>query len=136
MTTNRVNSHSFEHFFTMDKFSDDTLFFAYVGHREWCMDLEFAGSSSGSLPTDNYRYCLHVATMNHTTSDVISLETQIGYSDDYDSYRSEDIYSAVDSNDIAHVLIHMDRHGHHDLRSHGFDTVSYTHLTLPTIYSV
>ncbi|RJU88834.1 MAG: hypothetical protein DWC02_01195, partial [Candidatus Poseidoniales archaeon] len=121
VTTNRVNSHSFEHFFTMDKFSDDTLFFAYVGHREWCMDLEFAGSSSGSLPTDNYRYCLHVATMNHTTSDVISLETQIGYSDDYDSYRSEDIYSAVDSNDIAHVLIHMDRHGHHDLRSHGFD---------------
>ena len=70
-------------------------------------DLEFAGSTSGLLPTSSNRYCLHVATMNHTTSDVISIETRIGYSLNYDSYRSDSIYSAVDSNDIAHVFIDM-----------------------------
>ena len=120
VTTNSAyNSYSYEHYFTMDKYSDDTLFFAYVGSREYCMDLEFAGSSSGSLPSNSYTYCLHVATMNHTTSDVISLETQIGYQSNYNSFDSDSIYSAVDSNDIAHLLIDME--GGHDLRTIGFD---------------
>ena len=57
--------------------------------------------------------------MNHTTSDVISLETRIGYDASYDNFRGESIYSAVDSDDIAHVLINMDNG--HDLRTTGFD---------------
>ena len=57
--------------------------------------------------------------MNHTTSDVISLETQIGYQSNYNSFDSDSIYSAVDSNDIAHLLIDME--GGHDLRTIGFD---------------
>ena len=120
VTTERTAaSQSYKHYFTMDKFSDDTLFFAYVNDRDYCTDLEFAGSSSGSLTTSNNRFCLHLATMNHTTSDVISIETRIGYSSNYDSYRSDSIYSAVDSNDIAHVFIDMTNT--HDFRTTGFD---------------
>ena len=120
VTTERTGaSQSYKHYFTMDKFSDDTLLFAYVNDRDYCTDIEFAGSSSGSLTTSNNRYCLHVATMNHTTSDVISIETRIGYSSNYDSYRSDSIYSAVDSNDIAHVFIDMTNT--HDFRTTGFD---------------
>ena len=84
VTTERTgSSQSYEHYFTMDKFSDDTLFFAYVNERDYCTDLEFAGGTSGSMPTSSDRYCLHVATMNHTTSDVISIETQIAYNSNY-----------------------------------------------------
>ena len=119
VTSERSNGQSHEHFFTMDKFSDDTLFFAYVSNRDYCMDLEFAGSSTGSLPTTSSRFCLHVATMNHTTSDVISLETRIGYHSSTNTFRSDSIYSAVDSDDIAHVL--MDMSDGHDLRTTGFD---------------
>ena len=120
VTTERTgSSQSYKHYFAMDKFSDDTLFFAYVNDRDYCTDLEFAGSTSGSLSTSGNRYCLHVATMNHTTSDVISIETRIAYNSNYDSYKSDSIYSAVDSNDIAHVFI--DIYGGHDFRTTGFD---------------
>ena len=57
--------------------------------------------------------------MNHTTSDVISLETRVGYDSSTNTFESDSIYSAVDSNDIAHVLIDM-RAGN-DLRTTGFD---------------
>jgi alpha-tubulin suppressor-like RCC1 family protein/predicted flap endonuclease-1-like 5' DNA nuclease len=118
-TESSHSSESYEHYFTMDKYSDDTLFFAYVSSRQYCTDLEFAGSSTGSMPTQINRFCLHVATMNHTTSDVISLETRIGYHYTSNTFRSNSIYSAVDSDDIAHVL--MDMSEGHDLRTTGFD---------------
>ncbi|MBA88500.1 MAG: hypothetical protein CMB16_04460 [Euryarchaeota archaeon] len=122
VTTERSNiGQSYEHYFTMDKFSDDTLFFAYVNDREYCTDLEFAGSSSSSAPTSSNRYCLHIATMNHTSSDVISLETRIGWDANTESYKSDSIYSAVDSNDIAHVLIDTHSIYGHDLRTIAFD---------------
>ena len=107
-------------YFTMDKFSDDTLFFAYTSPSNYCTIIEFAGSStSSSLGSTSNRFCLNVATMNHTTSDVISLETRIGYDATNDNFRGESIYSAVNSDDIAHVLINMDNG--HDLRTTGFD---------------
>ena len=118
-TNSNSNNANTNHYFTMDKFSDDTLFFAYVSDINYCTKIEFAGSSSSSLPTQYQSSCLHAATMNHTTSDVISLETRIGYSVNHDSYKSDSIYSAVDSDDIAHVLIDMD--GGYDLRTTGFD---------------
>ena len=118
-TNSNSNNINTNHYFTMDKFSDDTLFFAYVSDINYCTKIEFAGSSSSSLPYENGRSCLHAATMNHTTSDVISLETRIGYSVNSDSYKSDSIYSAVDSDDIAHVLIDM--YDGHDLRTTGFD---------------
>ena len=121
VTTERSNGDSYEHYFTMDKFSDDTLFFAYVSERDYCTDLEFAGSSSSSAPTSSNRYCLHIATMNHTSSDVISLKTRIGWDASTESYKSDSIYSAVDSNDIAHVLIDMHSIYGHDLRTTAFD---------------
>ena len=121
VTTERTgSSQSYEHYFTMDKFSDDTLFFAYVSERNYCTDLEFAGSSTGSMPTSSEKYCLHLATMNHTSSDVISIETQIGHHSSTNSFSSASIYSAVDSEDIAHVLIKL-LNGHHNLRVVGFD---------------
>ncbi len=118
-TNSNSNNANTNHYFTMDKFSDDTLFFAYVSDINYCTKIEFAGSSSSSLPTQYQSSCLHAATMNHTTSDVISLETRIGYSVNHDSYKSDSIYSAVDSDDIAHVLIDMD--SGYDLRTTGFD---------------
>ena len=118
-TNSNSNNANTNHYFTMDKFSDDTLFFAYVSDINYCTKIEFAGSSSSSLPTQYMWSCLHAATMNHTTSDVISLETRIGYSVNNDFYKSDSIYSAVDSDDIAHVLIDMD--GGYDLRTTGFD---------------
>ncbi|MFL2981628.1 MAG: putative Ig domain-containing protein, partial [Candidatus Poseidoniaceae archaeon] len=109
-----------DHYFTMDKFSDDTLFFAYTSNTNYCTIIEFAGSStSSSLGSTSNIYCLNVATMNHTTSDVISLEHLIGYRNSKDTYRSDSIYSAVDSNDIAHVF--MDMSDGHDFRTTGFD---------------
>ena len=118
-TKNNVNSASANQYFTMDKFSDDTLFFAYVSDTNYCTKIEFAGSSTSSLPTGANIFCSNVATMNHTTSDVISLERRIGYYSTWDTYRSDSIYSAVDSDDIAHVLIDMS--DGHDLRTTGFD---------------
>ena len=121
VTTERSNGESYEHYFTMDKFSDDTLFFAYVSIRDYCTDLEFAGSSSSSAPISSNTYCLHVAAMNHTSSDVISIETRIGFDASTEHYKSDSIYSAVDSNDIAHILIDTHNNYGHDLRSTGFD---------------
>ena len=121
MTTERSNGESYEHYFTMDKFSDDTLLFAYVNIRDYCTELEFAGSSSSSAPTSSNTYCLHVAAMNHTSSDVISIETRIGFDANTEHYKSDSIYSAVDSNDIAHILIDTHSNYGHDLRSTGFD---------------
>ena len=121
VTTERSNGYSYEHYFTMDKFSDDTLFLAYVSNRDYCTDLEFAGSSSTPALTSSNRFCLHVATMNHTTSDVISIETRIGFDANTENYKSDSIYSEVDSNDIAHVLIDTHSNYGHDLRTTGFD---------------
>ncbi|MGY8746037.1 MAG: putative Ig domain-containing protein, partial [Candidatus Poseidoniales archaeon] len=121
VTTKRYSgtfTYAANHYFTMDKFSDDTLFFAYVSSESSCTEIEFAGSTSVESYTST-AYCLHTATMNHTNSNVISLEHLIGYSSNDDSFQSLTIYSEVDSNDIAHVL--LDKYIGHDLRSTGFD---------------
>ena len=120
VTTWKTTGTYEDHYFTMDKFSDDTLFFAYTVNDDYCTIIEFAGSSmSSSVGNTANRYCMNVATMNHTTSDVISLEQLVGYKNNKDSYRSDSIYSAVDSNDIAHVF--MDLSDGHDFRTTGFD---------------
>jgi hypothetical protein len=62
--------------------------------------------------------------MNHTTSDIISLERLTGHhpgSSGQDSWRSITPYSAVDSDDIAHVLVPLATSSSHHLRSSGFD---------------
>jgi len=118
-TKSNSNGASANQYFTMDKFSDDTLFFAYVSDTNYCTKIEFAGSSTSVSPTQSSIFCLNVATMNHTTSDVISLASRIGYHSFADAYWSDSIYSAVDSDDIAHVLIDM--YNGHDLRTTGFD---------------
>ena len=57
VTTNaNSNNANTNHYFTMDKFSDDTLFFAYVSDINYCTKIEFAGSSSSSLPTSSNRF--------------------------------------------------------------------------------
>ena len=120
VTTKKSTGSYVDHYFTMDKFSDDSLFFAYTANTNYCTIIEFAGSSmSSSVGNTANRYCMNVATMNHTSSDVISLEQLTGYKNTLDSFQSDSIYSAVDSNDIAHVF--MDMADGHDFRTTAFD---------------
>ena len=107
-----------QHWLTMDKFSDDTLFFAFVDKEDRCTELSFAGTKS-TLYHSTTSYCMHAVTMNHTNSDVIALETLIGYSHGYTDFISEKVYSAVDSNDIVHVF--SDKDNGIDMRTTGFD---------------
>ena len=106
-------------YFTMDKFSDDTLFFAYTSTSGYSTQLEFAGSSVGGYILQSSHSTAYVATMNHATGDTISLERLTGYNYNVDNWYSFKPYSAVDSDDIAHVL--LDIGTGHDLRSAGFD---------------
>jgi hypothetical protein len=108
----------------MNKFSDDTLFFAYTSASSYTTQLEIAGSSVSGYSIDSFKRTAYVATMNHTTSDIISLERLTGHhpgSSGQDSWRSITPYSAVDSDDIAHVLVPLATSSSHHLRSSGFD---------------
>ena len=112
------STQTVQHWFTMDKFSDDTLFFAYVNKHNPCVELDFAGTKS-TLSHSTTSYCMNVATMNHTNGDVVALETLMGHSSGHTDFISEKVYSAVDSNDIVHVF--SDKNSGINLRVTGFD---------------
>ena len=112
------STSSRQHWLTMNKFSDDTLFFAFVDREDSCTELSFAGTKS-TLYHSTTSYCMHAVTMNHTNSDVIALESLIGYSSGNTDFMSEKVYSAVDSNDIVHVF--SDKDSGIDMRTTGFD---------------